>query len=633
MQMQTQHIRSQAVAQALQHQRLQSTQLSSLPSSSSSSSSPSSSSNLMPHIGRVSTTTLNANGMVNLNSEVNATNTFATGNGLRNGTMMGGGGSVGENDPAATIATMPSAAYSTLQMMGTPSGTATTIPGGMGVGGLAGSRASPTQIQTQAQAQTPGRDGAISPGLGTGGKNNIITDPSSTTNVVGGEGSKTSSTLRMMEPATATVVAGQVHASVSHLLTRAYSLPCSTAAQAFAGLVQPIARFQLALDALLPLLDSAKSVELSQRILVSFILYSLYAPYPITINPFRSVLFVAYVQERGKAIQVADEGGTSPNEQLVWVLWKILKGDGNDIGPYSPSTLARSPLPTKLRAVNLVLDDEMYDSGIDLDDATYSYFQKQQNMAHGQPALPGWHSNGFGAVTSLAVPFSGQSAAVAGITRSPITSEEDRRNERVVQGMRLLLAARERILTIAEQRVLLPLINDVTSSRIITSLDFTPIVARNPLIAHPLFVGLLCNASGENSNISQFLDVLPFLPPSLTSMDVMGRLLHDKTFINKIPGYSTVADLVRMEVLGRFIHECINWLEHAEREEKEGLISDDRFAKGVQNLCRFFSSLIKLQIIDSSSDADTAEMTHFTLRYSRFEEANILYRHLAMSRY
>lgn len=74
-------------------------------------------------------------------------------------------------------------------------------------------------------------------------------------------------------------------------------------------------------------------------------------------------------------------------------------------------------------------------------------------MAHGQPDLPGWHSNGFGAVTSLAVPFSGQSAAVAGITRSPITSEEDRRNERVVQGMRLLLAARERILTIAEQRV------------------------------------------------------------------------------------------------------------------------------------------------------------------------------------
>lgn len=47
-----------------------------------------------------------------------------------------------------------------------------------------------------------------------------------------------------------------VKASVAHLLTKAYSLPCSTAAQAFTHLVQPMARFQLALDALLPLLDA-----------------------------------------------------------------------------------------------------------------------------------------------------------------------------------------------------------------------------------------------------------------------------------------------------------------------------------------------------------------------------------------
>src|SRR6266567_4310563 len=47
-----------------------------------------------------------------------------------------------------------------------------------------------------------------------------------------------------------------IRASVSHLLTRAFSLPCSTAASAFTQLVQPTSRFQLALDALLPLLDS-----------------------------------------------------------------------------------------------------------------------------------------------------------------------------------------------------------------------------------------------------------------------------------------------------------------------------------------------------------------------------------------
>jgi hypothetical protein len=69
-------------------------------------------------------------------------------------------------------------------------------------------------------------------------------------------------------------------------------------------------------------------------------------------------------------------------------LWKILRGDGNDvsicfwsfsyqslnsrlllphqIGPYSPSTLCRTSLPPKLRAANLVLDDELYNSISDM---------------------------------------------------------------------------------------------------------------------------------------------------------------------------------------------------------------------------------------------------------------------------
>jgi hypothetical protein len=88
-----------------------------------------------------------------------------------------------------------------------------------------------------------------------------------------------------------------------------------------------------------------------------------------------------------------------------------------------------------------------------------------------------------------------------------------------------------------------------------------------------------------------------------------------------------------MEVLGRFIHEAINWLERAEREEREGNTSDDRFAKGVQNLCRFYNSLIKLSIVDPTSDPDSTEMAHFSLRNARFEEANALYRVIATSRF
>ncbi len=54
-------------------------------------------------------------------------------------------------------------------------------------------------------------------------------------------------------------------------------------------------------------------------------------PHPVTINPFKSALLVVYIKEREKAITIAHEGGVSPNEQFVWVLWKILKGDGNDV--------------------------------------------------------------------------------------------------------------------------------------------------------------------------------------------------------------------------------------------------------------------------------------------------------------
>lgn len=87
------------------------------------------------------------------------------------------------------------------------------------------------------------------------------------------------------------------------------------------------------------------AVQLAQRILVSFILYSLYAPHPIAINPFKSVLFVTFVKEREKAVGVAKKGEVSPNEQFVWVLWKILKGDGNDVcGWFLPCILDICPL-------------------------------------------------------------------------------------------------------------------------------------------------------------------------------------------------------------------------------------------------------------------------------------------------
>ncbi|KAG7086048.1 hypothetical protein E1B28_003569 [Marasmius oreades] len=417
--------------------------------------------------------------------------------------------------------------------------------------------------------------------------------------------------------------ADPVRAAVAHLLSKAYSLPCSTAAHSFSNLVQPTSRFQLALDALLPILESnASSTDLAQRILVSFILYSLYAPHPIAINPFKSVLFTTFVKEREQAVNVANVGGVALNEPYVWVLWKILKGDGNDIGPYSPSTLARSPLPPKLRATNLFLEDEMYYTEPDIDDFSFSYTKRTEPM-NGQTKLE-------------------TNNRVETTDERYITKDEDTENDRVAEAMQLLLDGRGRVLTLSEQRIVLPMIPQLASSQMITPLDLAPIISCNPTIAYPLCVALIApdpalrakSNEGEEFDTdtyhllfpSPFLEVLTILPPTLASFDLMGRLLRDFT---PADGSLTVAELVKDEVLGRFVSQSISWLENAEREEREGLISDDRVVKGVQNLCRFYHSLIKMSIVDPDVGDYSIEMKQFSLRNSRFEEANALYRALA----
>lgn len=402
--------------------------------------------------------------------------------------------------------------------------------------------------------------------------------------------------------------ADPLYTSVGHLLSKACSNTCSTAAHAFLQLVQPTARFQLALDALLPVLGSPRCEKLPQRILAAYILYSLYAPHPISINPFKSALFDTFTKERNAAVQLAGEGKASDNEQLVWVLWKVLKGDGDHLGPYPPSTLARESLPPKLRAGNLVLDEEK---------VSPDSFSEDSHCPS----------------ASVRTQDRGQTESLNPNKDAPVSPEVDEKTQLLSEGLTLLLAARERVLTLSEQRLLGPLIPQLTSPSVLISLDIQPIIAHNPTIATPLLVSLLTLPPSDASGA--FLDVLTQLAPTLPTFDVIGRLLRDTTpATNSISGGKvTVADIVRMEVLGPLIHQCILWLDRAEREERDGLISDDRFAKGVQNLCRFFSALLKLHVVDAASDADSAEIAHFALRNSRFEEANALYCALAAARF
>ena len=183
-----------------------------------------------------------------------------------------------------------------------------------------------------------------------------------------------------------------IRASVAQLLSQIHNLPCSKAAQAFAQLLPHISRFQLALDALLPSLEDGNEVcgcfrrsssrspsvafQTADRILSCYILYSMYAPYPISINPFAAVLHALFVRETNKALETEQDGGLVENDQFVYVLWKILKGDGKDvsepeslslpadslkrvgsqIGPFSPQHILKHPIPPELRAVVLVKD-------------------------------------------------------------------------------------------------------------------------------------------------------------------------------------------------------------------------------------------------------------------------------------
>lgn len=92
---------------------------------------------------------------------------------------------------------------------------------------------------------------------------------------------------------------------------------------------------------------------------------------------------------------------------------------------------------------------------------------------------------------------------------------------------------------------------------------------------------------------SACLDALKRLSPTLPSFDVFGRLLRDNTYITAVLNDNpadaaeiTVAQLIRLEVLGTFLLNAIEWIEKAENEEKEGLVSDDRASKAVQNVGR-----------------------------------------------
>ncbi|KAJ7480977.1 hypothetical protein FB451DRAFT_1447153 [Mycena latifolia] len=291
-----------------------------------------------------------------------------------------------------------------------------------------------------------------------------------------------------VDAAAAAAAAADARASVAHLLTRASSYPSSAATPAFARLAASTSTLQLALDALLPILDPPIPAELTDSRSSS----SRCKTPPNHDQP------VQIRAECERALALAGSG-VAPNEPLVWVLWKILEGDGDDIGPYSPSALAHTLLPPNFRATKLILDESLYHTPpkSDLDDVTYP---------------------------SDTAPV----ATADALAERTITSEEDVRGEAIAH------VARARPLPRQTAQKVMPVLPTLGGTALLAPRDLAPLAA-------PLFAALLATPSVTSSELSPsepssstslsppdalspaatpYLAALSALPPTLPTFDV-----------------------------------------------------------------------------------------------------------------
>ena len=128
----------------------------------------------------------------------------------------------------------------------------------------------------------------------------------------------------------------EVKASVNKLLSTAHSLPCSKGALAFTQMLQPMARFQVALDALLPILDSTTPAEVSVKPISvrsafddnmldcepnSCIFHPLHSLCTTSYRrePFQVGLVRNVYQRAGKGCQLRHQGGWRKSERTTGV--------------------------------------------------------------------------------------------------------------------------------------------------------------------------------------------------------------------------------------------------------------------------------------------------------------------------
>jgi len=171
--------------------------------------------------------------------------------------------------------------------------------------------------------------------------------------------------MQAVQRAPPPVIDAPLYTHASHLFLRTES--------------DPAQRFSHALADVLPELTDAR-IEPARRILAAYILYALYSgdAKKRALNPFNPALNEAFLCERKRLLELGDRAPPG-HAQLVWVLWRIATGNGDDVSAllencsfqcaqylglvlqlaiFSPTTLSSSPLPTSIRPTKLQLASE-----------------------------------------------------------------------------------------------------------------------------------------------------------------------------------------------------------------------------------------------------------------------------------
>src|ERR1700754_3631608 len=121
---------------------------------------------------------------------------------------------------------------------------------------------------------------------------------------------------------------------------------------------------------------------------------------------------------------------------------------------------------------------------------------------------------------------------------------------------------------------------------LLEAVDLSGLTTHNPDIAYRFLVLIIIHHIDIRS---EYMSVLGSLPPILPAFDVMGRLLKESSETTIGESRVGIDEFVRSQVLGSFIHFCIEWVEGRESKSQEqgNAILDDSLDKATENVSSY----------------------------------------------